>query len=275
VDFKVDWISFTIPLPGIVDSGEEEAQRFILDRVIEFLGPSWEPVTGRHGWEIHQGRGFYKHVMLDPDTKLSIQWGDVNSHIYCECSGFTCRFIDNVSSCEDFLQTVGTRTCRIDIACDIESDTKPPDFIVNNEGKSFSAGGHIFSKDGETCYVGSRKGERFARVYRYHEPHPRAKFLRVETVQRGDYAKALAARILQDGLVEASLASNQPYGWRHPDWDPSMVSVSKITAPRSSIGEASTIRWLVDVVAPSLARACRENLIKLDEYIEQHVKPKM
>lgn len=275
MDFKVDWISFTIPLPGIVDSGGEEAQRFILDRVIEFLGSSWQPITAGHGWEVHQGRGFYKYVMLNPDTKFAIQWGDVNSHIYCECSGFTCRLIDNVSSCENFLQTVGSRTCRIDIACDIESDTKPTDFAVNNEGKSFSAGGHIFSKDGETVYVGSRKGERFARVYRYHVPHPRAKYLRVETVQRGRYAKALSERILQEGLVPAALASNKPYGWRHPDWDPSMVSVSKITAPRSSIGEASTIRWLTDVVAPSLAKFFKENPEGLAVYLNLHVYPKM
>jgi hypothetical protein len=275
MDFKVDWISFTIPLPGIVDSGGDEAQRFVLERVIEFLGSAWEPITAGHGWEVYQGRGFYKYVMLNPNSKLSVQWGDVNSHIYCECSGFTCRLIDDVSSCEDFLQTVGSRTCRIDIACDIESDAKPLDFTVNNEGKSFTAGGHIFSKDGETCYVGSRKGERFARVYRYHEPHPRAKYLRIETVQRGSYAKALADRILRDGLLSAALASNKPYGWKHPAWRVDMATVQKIQAARSSISEAQTIRWLVDVVAPSLARACKENLIKLDEYIEKHIKPRL
>lgn len=273
MDFKIDWIAFTIPLPGVMSSGGVEAQAFILDRVHEFIGSAWQPIAPRHGWEVYQGRGFYQWVMHHPDTKLSLQWGDVNAHIHVECSGFSCRFIDTISRCEDFLQVVGTRASRIDIACDIETDIPPLEFTVNNEGKTVRSRGHIVSPDGETCYVGSRKNERYARVYRYHEPHPRAKYLRIETVMRGDYAKAAAARICEVGTVQAGIDSNRQYGWTHPVWDPPMASTGKITAPRSNNGEAASLRWLLETVAPALARAARDKLLDLNEYIEQKVKP--
>jgi hypothetical protein len=178
-----------------------------------------------------------------------------------------------MATCEDILQIVGSRLSRLDLACDIETDTDPLSFTDNNEGKSVKAGGHFFSLDGITVYVGSRESERYARVYRYHEPHPRAKYLRVECVLRGDYAKAGAKRIITDGLVSASLAANKPYGWKHPCWHPDSSTVRKITAPRSSQSEAKTLRWLVNVVAPSLARATLANVIDLDEFINEKVKP--
>lgn len=275
MDFKVDWFAFTVPLPSPVATGGAEIQDFIQQAVC-LLAPSLtEPITGGHAWQINNGRGFYQWVMHYPDHKLTLQWGDVNAHVHVELSGQTCAYMRDRGLLKNILEEVGTRASRVDIAADIETDTVPLVFTDNKEGKSFASGGHIFSKDGETAYVGSKKGERFARVYRYHEPHPRAKYLRVEVVMKGSYAKATVQRILEVGYVQAGIDANKPYGWTHTCWDTGMATADKIKAPRSSIGEASTLRWLVDACFPAMVRLHSEGNIDIRQLVQEHLLSKL
>lgn len=273
VDCKIDWVSFSVPLPSPTEGrgeGTWEGIQMIVDAV---LGGLWQPIAGGHSWQFYEHRGFYHTRVFDEDSKISAFWGNTNAHVHIECGGQACDYIRSAGLWEDFLCKVAARTSRIDFAVDFETDVQPQDFIVNNERKTFKAGGHIFSEEGETCYVGSWKGERFARVYRYHEPHPRAKMLRAEVVMKGDYAKSAMKAVLEDGEKTATLRAHKPFQWLHPLWQPHAAAQSKISATRHDKTASGTLKWLIETVAPALAKASSDGWITPQAFVDTYVTP--
>jgi hypothetical protein len=157
----------------------------------------------------------------------------------------------------------------------METEVSVRQFIVNRQGQAFKAGGDIFSEDGETSYVGSWKGERFARVYRYHEPHPRAKLLRAEVVLRGVYAKQAVELVLTEGEAATALIAHKPFGWCDPVWQPGEISQSDIRSQRSDKQEAGTVRWLMGDVVSAVVNAHNNGLFNAKEWFERLVTPKL
>jgi len=118
------------------------------------------------------------------------------------------------------------------------------------------------SDTGETCYIGSKQSERFARVYRYFPPHPRAHLLRVEMVFRRDYAKQVAATLVEHGVSSVAKSAGKVFGWAHPIWDvDSAVEVDiSVTSPEKNAGK--TVSWLVRSVAPAIQRLIADGTIR-------------
>src|SRR6188768_2570557 len=220
MECKVDYINFSVPtrVPFEVGNPENEQNAHVVLK--DFLGESYAPIFGGHVWEINESKGFYHTRYYDTNTKISVFIGTVNKHIHCEVGGQALDFIRAFGCYEDFMKKVASRTSRVDFAVDFETEDSVVSFIDNNYKGRFKAGGHIFSEDGETRYVGSWKGERFARVYRYHKPHPRSNKLRAEVVLRSDYAKQAMAIWLAEGEVAATLAAHKPFAWNSPLWQP-------------------------------------------------------
>lgn len=268
---KIDFVSFTVPcrIPFIEGDPDDLANAVWI--LTDFLGSEWHPVIAAHNWERYKAKGFYHTRIFDAETKISVSFGNVNSHIYVDVGGQALDFIRAIGLYEDFIQKVGTRASRVDFAVDFETEVGVSEFIVNRQKGRFKAGGNVFSEDGETHYVGSWKAERFARVYRYHEPHPRSKFLRAEVVLRGTYAKQAMAIVTSAGEVQAALAAHAPFGWEHQIWQPTEAVISEIVSKRHDKEGASTIRWLNGDVAACIVRLHREDLINAHEWFEKYV----
>ena len=270
---KIDYLAFTVPCRVPFEEGNEESIGAALTMFLDFLGENWLPIAQRHRWEVYKAKGFYHTRIFDEQAKISLSFGNTNSHIYVEFGGQALDFVRATGLYEGLIQSVGTRTSRIDFAVDFESEVSVEDFIGNRQKGRFKAGGNVFSEDGDTSYIGSWKAERFARVYRYHEPHPRSKMLRAEVVLRGTYAKQAMAIVTSLGEVQAALAAHEPFGWQHQLWQPTEAVVSEIVSKRHDKEGASTIRWLNGDVAACIVRLHSEGLISATDWFEAYVVP--
>ena len=272
---KCDYISFTIPSRTPFVEGDPELPTIVSSLVTTALGAWFAPIIAGHVWEVYKAKGFYHTRIFDADTKISISVGTVNPHIYCEVGGQALDIIRAAGCLENLIQAVAARASRYDAAVDFETENTVVSFIDNRDIGSFKAGGYIFSEDGETGYVGSWKSERFARVYRYHEPHPRAKFLRAEVTLRGDYAKQAAALHCKLGEVQAVLTAHIPFGWKSDLWQPGEATQSTIRSKRSDKEAANTLRWLNSDVAQAVANAHNKDLQDAYAWWEKFVLPRL
>lgn len=147
------------------------------------------------------------------------------------------------------LQDYGKRFTRFDVAVDIETDTTPAAFAAVRSSR-FETLGAFDSATGQTRYVGSQASSRFARVYRYNEPHERAHLLRIEMVFKKPDADQAVIDFLTMGPAAFAAAAGNIYQWGHEDWD--MTSTERIKSWRPEKGRASTLRWLRTQVIPAL-----------------------
>lgn len=269
---KIDYVGFTVPCRMPFEPEDLDNTENALLALDDFLGEGWKPIIEGHTWENYKAKGFYHTRIFDDHTKVSVSFGNVNRHIHVEFGGQALDCIRAFGFYEEFLQKVATRASRVDFAVDFETETTPSEFVVNRDKGRFKAHGQVISEDGDTEYVGSWKAERFARVYRYHEPHPRAKFLRAEVVLRGSYAKQAMAIVTSAGELQAALAAHEPFSWKHGIWQPSEICVSEIVSKRHDKEGASTVRWLNGDVAACIVRLHREDLIDAYEWFEKYVR---
>jgi hypothetical protein len=128
------------------------------------------------------------------------------------------------------------------------------------------------SPTGDTAYIGSRKGERMARIYRFHPPHPRSELLRIEVELKGEAAKMCCEEMTRVSLNILGLMVNRQFDWKHPIWNPDKIMVSKIPARAYDNEGAETLKWIEDVVVPSLRRAHEKGLIDLNDKLRSWFK---
>jgi hypothetical protein len=275
VEAKIDYITYTVPCAQHFEPGDLDDVQRALNIFSDFSGEWASPIRDRHGWELYKAKGFYHTRVFHADSKISVSFGNVNAHVYVEIGGQACDYVRREGSIKDLLQRIGTRASRLDFAVDMETEMSVRQFIVNRQGQAFKAGGDIFSEDGETSYVGSWKGERFARVYRYHEPHPRAKLLRAEVVLRGSYAKQAVEIVLAEGEVAAALVAHKPFNWTSPVWQPSVVTQSRIVSQRSDKQDAGTVRWLMGDVVSAVVKNHNNGLLDARAWFERLIEPKL
>lgn len=196
------------------------------------------------------------------------------SHFTVEISGQGCEKIIAAGLMNELLTKVAERVTRIDLASDIETNTIPTNFVRFTKHDRMRASGYQNSASGTTCYVGSQKSERYARVYRYNPPHPRSHLLRVEHVFRRDHAKAVAASISTSGLDAVTLTVGETFGWQHSDWQPSSDTLADISVISKQRENGKTIFWLTSVVASSFKRLCQDGTIRNpNEFLTKYFLP--
>lgn len=268
---KIDYISFTLDYPERLKLPRPD-ERLIAEALIDtyFSGRVIKAVV-RGAWEVYSGGRFYKWRVMDSDTKFSVSFHPDKPYFTVECSGQTCDVIVNAGCLDEILHLAKPRCTRIDFAVDFESDCTPAEFIGNNNERTIKGHAVISTETGVTQYVGSWNSERFARVYRYHEPSPRSHLLRAEVVSKGDYARALCAVALEEGVVVASLRAHVPYNWQHSLWQPEKSGLSKISVSRRTASQAGRELWLIKQVAPALRSAITEGWFDLSSYLREHV----
>lgn len=250
--------------PNAIKYGFEDMFGKVL--LAEAFGGEWE--------KNERSRAPYTDAWALPDRNVTLFASPNLTHCCVEISGQGCETLISEGLLDKVLQSCAERVTRLDIATDIETETLPSEFVRQVSHERMRTSGHVLSDTGETCYVGSQKSERYARVYRYNEPHPRSKLLRVEAVFRKDYAKKVAAEIIGTSLESVTVAAGLAFGWIHPAWQTSGVEGADLSLVRERGNTGTTVFWLVNSVAPAFKRLCADGTIPDPEkFLRDYFKP--
>jgi len=229
-------------------------QTFGMEMVQTAFGGKW-----RKG---EKSRAPYTDVWMDAESGISLYASPNLVHCCVEVSGGGCERLIRLGVMQGVLGKCTDRITRIDIATDIETTTLPGEFVEQVSHDRMRASGFQKSETGETCYVGSKKSDRYARVYRYYAPHPRSNLLRIEHVFRRKYAKSVATAILDTSVESAAAAAGKAFGWSHPEWNLDATETPDIYITSPERGSSSTITWLVRSVAPAIRRLITDGTIR-------------
>jgi len=258
----IDWLSFTIPMVYDTQGDNSYAAAFRNGFLYLFTPNLVADVFGGAWTKGEKSRAPYTDVWVDRERGVSLYGSPGLTHATVEISGTGCELLILERKLENVLAGCRERITRIDIACDIETKIMPMDFVQLRNHERMRSNGMMNSDTGETCYIGSKQSERFARVYRYFPPHPRAHLLRIEHVFRREHARKIGSAIVEHGIQAIAGASGEVFGWAHPIWNvdsTTEVDIS-VTSPERNAGK--TVSWLVRSVAPAIQRLIADGTIR-------------
>lgn len=271
MQINIDYIGFTIKR----EAGEGDTEWSVLDQVGQLIYdryPSFREALGSSDdWKWGAGRKPYRASWQRTDGTCFIFLHPALDHALIEIPGKGCQSLGLWHDAGGFLEAFKDRLTRLDLACDMLTDTRPVDFAYTRDAKRFKSHGHITEESGETVYIGSRKSDRHAAIYRYNEPHERAHLLRCEYRLRAENAKITADFILTHGHAAAAKALGEQFGWQHPDWNVTDPSEAELRAYRPDRKAGKTLFWLGDTVAPLLIRLHQEKTFNVFQWLRENV----
>jgi DNA relaxase NicK len=265
---KVDWLSISLPLNSFFSPP--------FDSDIPIIRPShrdeyphlsdwlscFPDVKVGGGNRIFSNSVYSKiggfHVWYNPNKEFSL----------VEIEGDGVQILREHKMLSKFIKLYGDRLTRLDLATDWETSTTPRQFHECRDIGRFVSHSEINSQTGETCYVGSKESDRYARVYRYAEGHPRSHLLRCEFVLRRDNAKAIAGALQSVRVSEVAGRLFNTFGYRHFLTTDHSTTEKMRAAPRpTSMG--GTERWLFVQVFPAIKKVLDSgNFAIIDMFME-------
>jgi len=276
----IDWLTFTMTprylstYPDGVTMEEQYADAIERAFVATFGKKLTADAFGGSWQKNERSRAPYTDAWKLGDGGVTLFASPTLNHCCVEISGSGCEALISKALLHKVLQQVDNRVTRIDIASDIETETRPKEFVEKVNHERMRASGYQNSDSGETCYVGSQKSDRYARVYRYNSPHPRAHLLRIEHVFRREYAKVVAQQCLSNDVAEIAGAAGLAFGWAHEDWNPSISDSADISIVSAKREDGKTLYWLVNSVAPAFKRLCETGgIIDPEEFLRRYFFP--
>lgn len=272
---KLDWLSFSFFQAENHYETDKEAIEQAYQRLLEGVGEGPDRFFTMQKWENGPGRKPYSTSRRTLDGSIAVFANAKLPHALVEFSGKGMTKLLHSQHAEGILLAAAERVTRIDLACDFKTETDPREFAKSREKGRFKSGSEIVSESGTTVYVGSKTSNRYARVYRYAEPHPRHELLRVEHVFKGEDAKTMLAYILNFGYDKAAAQAQLMFGWKHADWNIEAAAETEVQAHREERGEAKTIYWLYDTVAPVIARLHNEGILNFGTFFSEAIAPKL
>jgi len=255
---KVDWLSFTVPVQYPTDMRQANVWKYSSRAVARMGGEAWEKAFSDAEFEHGNGRAPFAGSLRCAERGTFIWYASNVPFVLVEFSGIGCDFLRASGVFESVLAAARDKVTRLDVACDMLTDTKPLTFSEARSNKRFKSGGHQFSDQGETVYVGSQKSNRFTRVYRYNPPHPRSNFLRCEMVVRDQEAKDTANAVLVHGVEQTAAALGSVFGWEHPDWKLNPPTELELKAFRPDRHGGKTEYWLHSQVMPAVEKLWKD-----------------
>lgn len=267
----IDWISFTFPPLYSEGTGDGYTQA-LADGLREMFGMKlWVDVFDNAWEKNNHGRAPYQDSWTCKETGITVFASPSLPHSTCEISGQGCEHLIQMGYMEPVLNACAGRVTRIDVATDIETSIRPSEFVETLAHERMRARGYQISETGETCYVGSKSSDRYARVYRYNPPHPRAHLLRIEHVFRRDYAKTVAMAINHSDAQSVAASAGEAFGWAHRIWQPDVGELPDIAIVSGAREGGKTISWLVKSCAPAFKRLVANGTIRdASSFIEQY-----
>jgi hypothetical protein len=270
----IDYLSFTVDLVNKIDDAntalEVIASQFISDFGYEF----YEAILMRSsGWEIAAGYRPYKFGYQNKEVGIFCHFGG-HDNALIQFSGNGCKFLAMAGLLNKVISVAHSRVTRLDIAIDIPTETMPVDFIKEGYNGRIKSDAIINSAQGQTVYLGSRKSEKYCRVYRYFEPHPRAKKLRVEYETKKKYARAVALSIHESGLETTAQSISDYYEWGHEDMPKLSELSEQIQTETSQRSDSKTLLWLMKQCAPAFQRLVTNGTIsEPEQFFKDHFLP--
>lgn len=267
MNWKIDWLSIVIPAPEWGDVPVFGMRDAALTATADFFGDAALGVMGGFDWAIEGGRAPFNLSLLRSGGGMRLFFSHHLTTMLLEITGVGCTRLAEDTDILSISKRFKAAISRLDVAVDFETDIRPAEFAVLRSVERFKAHGEVVSATGETYYVGSLKSERFARVYRYNEPHPRSHLLRVEHVFRKESAKLAIEYLESHSVIEWIGAIGAIFGWKHALWETDarigQMSARVVERPE----EGKTVFWMYNTVAPCLARLLTENRITLEEFL--------
>lgn len=262
----IDWYSFTL-----FYSDRSVKSMDVMDKVnyalFERIPDEWgEIVESGLIWKPSHGRSPYTRSFTTLKGGLTVFVNEALNHFLVEISGKGCEALHKMDVLDGIISQTTDRTTRIDIAVDIQTETTPEQFVKSGYNKKFSAVSSVKSKDGETEYIGSRKSERYCRVYKYNAPHIRSDWLRCEFVFKKKTAKMFAENMAK-GMFQMNSVANgckEIYKFEHEDFDVrgTAIEIKSYTPDR---GDNKTIYWILTAVVPAFKRLVKNGVIENPE----------
>lgn len=266
----IDWLSIVGRREvDTVDWSLAAAYQTACDALVDRLPTFIEAFGNPLDWEIVRPRAPYSYARRSHDCTRTLYVHPLASHFTLELTGQACQRAAEYmpSVCEAF----GDWLSRLDIAVDMECDVSPVDFDAAIDGVRVKTHSVMQSATGQTVYRGSRTSDRFARVYRYNPPHPRAHLLRAEFQLKNAYARQAAAHfaagIPLDGLAEGQGAH---FGFNHACWNARAVEPVKLKVA-SHAQTGNTVAWLTSTIAPLLRRLQREGKLDVEAWMQEYI----
>jgi len=269
----IDWLTFTLTL-RYEGEGLEAYAMGIRNGFVDAFGGLLANRLFAGDWQAKErSRAPYQHAYADSQLGISVFASPTLTHFCVEISGQGCERIIDMGDMGQILSCIHERCTRIDIACDIETEVRPTEFVSQMAHERMRSSGYQRSSTGETCYVGSQKSDRYARVYRYNAPHPRAHLLRVEHVFRRENAKSVSLQCGNMDMEAIAAASGKSFGWHHHIWDTRCDILPDISPTKERGRSGGTVYWLVNSAAPAFKKMVRSGAISDPEkFIETYFK---
>lgn len=260
---KTDWLTFVVP---VVSVGEGSSIAYLSEFIEATLSKEFGYQTAWMMFHSLQPMGFgrapYKLGFQSLQRGITVWVGGDVPHMCVEFSGVGCDWLRDNELHDTLLTLHHERISRIDVAVDLECKLDPTTMVKARQSERQKTLTQMTSPTGDTFYVGSRTSERYCRVYRYADPHPRSNFLRLEMVSRRANAKQVASAIASDGLESVTRALLEAFGWTDFAANYFAVEPASISAFRPERGSGSTLRWLITQVAPAFQRLVADGTIK-------------
>lgn len=267
---KLDWLSFSIPVDTAKMETEQDAPAQIVASINDLHPDLSEWLSLGDRFEARNGRAPYRTAWAREDGGLVVFSNPLLPHALLEISGRGCDRLQAIGKTNEVLSSVARRLTRLDLACDILTDTRPKDFVEGRDLGRFKANSYVSSESGETAYVGAKTSDRYARVYRYNHPHERSHLLRVEYVVKGENAKITANAILEQGARSVVATLGNSFGWVHDDWRLD-DEAAELAVYRPDRREGKTLFWLSDTIAPLLVRLHKQGTIDVQGWFADTV----
>mgnify|MGYP000735580034 CR=1 FL=1 len=268
MDGHIDWLSWTLPAKIEPRSVAELYQMskhklWQIDERIERIIYDGQLIDAAGS------RTPYRLALARDDNGFRCYGNSRTETILHELTGTGCEPLRDEHLARVFAAGLCEHLTRLDYAIDIRTETKPSVFANERDSERFRSVSFIRSETGETVYIGSPKSDRFARVYRYNPPHPRAHLLRIEIVFRRKLAKHAAKQLLETESQQDFIAQiGNTWGFAHDDWQPEVITDEKLKAPVASKRNQDTVSWLYTQVAPAVRRLMDENELDFADWLQ-------
>lgn len=250
---KIDWLSISLPYSSVLspdfDSGKHVVRPGISNEIPHIA--HW--INSFADLKLGKGRKIFSRSAHSSIGGFTVYWNPTRPFSLVEFTGTGCKMLRQGEVLGRFINLYKDWLTRVDIAVDIETDTKPKEFAEKRNVQRFKSHCDISSETGDTYYVGSQKSDRYCRVYRYNAPHPRSNLLRIEFVLRDHDAKRLGEALQKSRLSSLVSALGNTFGFTHEAWNEKRSDAPLTAYPRET-GQGKTERWLMTQVLPAIKK---------------------
>ena len=272
IDYRVgiDWYSFTVPTTATF----EEKQH--LDQFTNWLSLTLESpklmhfLTSGDFVQRNSRRPYQQGIAKDDNFFV---WYGGHNHMLVEITG---KFCSILSDCADntfgdwlnrVIQKTSHRATRIDLALDIKTDVRPVEVFKRGFNPAIKSLSQLTSQTGETVYLGSKKAEKYTRIYRY-DIGDRKDFLRIEQVYRRKSAKAISKNIVFFGVGYCIQQGLNSLKLKHPIIPKVENHSEKLKSEKHKSSDVKKLHWFKHNVVPALRDLLVRGVISIDEINE-------